>query len=130
MRRYKRDEILAAVRGSGGNVSEVARRLGCSWHTARSYVDKWESTRTAFDCELEELLDEAEIKLRELILAGDGPAIRFYLSTKGRKRGYVTRSEVSGPDESPIRVCFLAPDRFPSPEAWEAAMPSEEPESA
>jgi hypothetical protein len=39
------------------------------------------------------LLDTAEIALREAIGRGEGWAVTFVLSTLGRDRGYITRSE-------------------------------------
>ena len=80
--------------GSAGIMSTIARRLGCDWHTAQRYVNKWESTRTAFEDEGEQVLDLAESKAIEQINAGDGAMIRYYLSTKGKKRGFTEKKEI------------------------------------
>ena len=104
-----------AIRGSFGIVSTVAHRLGdCSWHTARRYINRWEETRAAYADECERALDMSESQLLKAVQAGDGQMIRFHLMTKGKSRGYVERSELSGPDGGPVAITIIeqiiAPD--------------------
>jgi hypothetical protein len=96
---FAKERVLKAVRGSFGIMSEIARRLeDCDWHTAEKYVNKWAETRQAYADEDERALDFTEGQMLAAIKSGDGPMIRFHLATKGKRRGYVTREEVSGPD--------------------------------
>jgi len=94
--RYTAQQVIKAIQGSGGIVTLIAKRLGCSWHTARNYIDKYPTARRAYEDEDEKTLDLAESKVIEAINAGDGQMVRYYLSTRGRKRGYVERQEVTG----------------------------------
>lgn len=86
--------IKKAIEDSGGNVQLIAQRLGCAWHTAKSYIEKFPETKLAYENEEESVLDLAESKLIENISDNDNTAIIFYLKTKGKKRGYVERQEV------------------------------------
>jgi len=98
-RDYALREVLEAIKGSAGLTSPVAKRLECAWDTAHKYINKWETTRRAFANEGEQVIDFAEQKVIEAIRDGDGVTIRWYLSTKGKGRGYTERHEVAGTGE-------------------------------
>ena len=95
MKQIKQQDVLNAIKDSGGVISTIARRLNCNWNTAKNYCDKWESTKTALQDEKETTLDTAEIKLLDAIKAGDTQIIKWFLSTKGKDRGYTTKIETS-----------------------------------
>lgn len=101
---FTAQQFIAAIPGTGGIVTAIARRVGCEWHTARRYIDRHPSVRAAYDAECESVLDLAEAKTIEAIRDGDGTMIRYYLSTKGKDRGYTERVEVGGRDGGPIRL--------------------------
>ena len=107
---FSREEVLVAIEGSYGIVSQVARRLdNCAWHTAKKYIEQWESTRRAFEGENERSLDYTESQMIKAIREGDGPMIRFHLATKGKNRGFSERHEVVGENGSPIRIEYVIP---------------------
>jgi hypothetical protein len=92
---FQKSEIKKAIEGSGGYISEIARRLKCDWHTADKYIKEFELTEDLV-IEDERATDRAEIKLMQAIEDGEIAAIIFRLKTKGKKRGYVERQEVTG----------------------------------
>jgi len=92
---FQKSDIKKAIQGSGGYISEIARRLKCDWHTADKYIKEFELTEDLI-IEDERATDRAEIKLMEAIEDGEIAAIIFRLKTKGKKRGYVERQEVTG----------------------------------
>ena len=92
---FQKSQIKKAIQGSGGYISEIARRLKCDWHTADKYIKEFELTED-LTIEDERATDRAEIKLMEAIEDGEIAAIIFRLKTKGKKRGYVERQEVTG----------------------------------
>ena len=91
---YTAQQFIDAIPGTGGIVTGIAKRVGCSWHTAKRYIDMYATVRQAYDDECEAILDMAELRTIEKIKEGEWPVIRYYLSTKGRHRGYVTRQEI------------------------------------
>lgn len=100
---FTKERVLDAIKSSFGIMSRIAKNLdGCEWHTAEKYVNRWAETRQAFADEDERALDLSESKMIEQIAAGDGPMIRFHLATKGKRRGYTERTELSGPEGGPI----------------------------
>lgn len=99
-------QFIDAIPGTGGIITTIARRVGCSWHTAKKYVDSYPSIQRAYQDECESVLDLAEAQLISAIKARDLQAIRYYLSTKGKRRGYTERHEITGGEGRPIRLTW------------------------
>jgi hypothetical protein len=91
---FKTQQFIDAIPGTGGIVSAIARKVGCAWHTARKYIDAHPTVRLAYDSECESVLDLAEAQTIKAIKDGDTQMIRYYLSTKGKRRGYTERLEL------------------------------------
>jgi len=98
---FQKSEIKKAIEGSGGYISEIARRLGVDWHTADKFIKLHELTAD-LQIEDEKSTDRAELKLMEAVEKGEIAAIIFRLKTKGKKRGYIERQELTGADNQPI----------------------------
>lgn len=94
MKSFTEQEIIEAINDSGGIILKIAEKLRCDWHTAKKYIDLFESTKLAYSSETESVLDIAESKLIENIQDNDNTAIIFYLKTKGKNRGYIERTQI------------------------------------
>ena len=79
----------------------IAERLGCAWCTADSAIKESAAAQLAIKAEEETTLDFVEGKAIARIKADDGAMIRFYLATKGKKRGY-TYDETTATAEAAI----------------------------
>ena len=90
---YRAQQFIDVIPGSAGIITTIAKRVGCAWHTAKKYIEKYVTIRRVYESECESMLDLAELEALKLIKAGDGSMIRWYLSTKGKNRGYVERVE-------------------------------------
>ncbi len=99
---FSTSELKKAVQGSGGIISNIARRLKCDWHTAKRVIEANDKALIAYKDEEEKTLDLAESKLLENIGNNDNTGIIFFLKTKGKKRGYIERQEISGPNGSEL----------------------------
>jgi len=93
-KKYSTDEIVAAMEGTGGIVSQLSRRLSVTWHTAKGYTAQNKACRLAWEAEREKALDLAESALLKAIQGGEQWAVKFFLSTIGKGRGYSERHEV------------------------------------
>jgi predicted transcriptional regulator len=114
----KEKQLLAAIVGSRGVVSTIAERLGMNWHTVRHAIDENEKAREALAAEEESALDFVENKAYERIEAGDGTMIRFYLATKGKKRGYTYEERIEDNDaenDEPLQVICDGEEVDPQP---------------
>jgi transposase len=95
---YTAEHVVEAIKGSGGLVSTVASRLGCSRRTVYRYMNRYSTVKEALKEEREKVLDTAEGELVHLIRDRSHPghttAIIFYLKTIGKGRGYVERVQL------------------------------------
>lgn len=91
-------QLRAALRKHAGVFSLAARELGCD----RSNVDqrvKGSTALQAFCRQIdEEIGDACEAVIFNAIVSGDRAMARWYAPIKMRNRGYVTRTETTGPD--------------------------------
>lgn len=101
--RFDKKTVRNAIIGSAGIKKNVYEKLGCSRQTLDNYLKKYTDLDTLLANEGDELLDVAENYLKTWVTEGKEEAIYFLLKTKGRNRGYTTRSEVGGvADGSPL----------------------------
>ena len=84
----KEKDLLTAIEDSNGFVTTIAARLHCSWHAADNAIKASAAALQAIKDEEEKTLDFVEGKAIKKINEGDGAMIRFYLATKGKKRGF------------------------------------------
>ena len=92
----QKKDILKALKNTMGNVSLSCEKVGIS----RFAFYKWRDEDPEFDREVEEInertLDFVESKLMQGIQDGNARMIIFFLSTKGRGRGYGQAKEAGG----------------------------------
>jgi len=94
--RVKKATVLEAIRGTGGIVSQIAKRLSVDWSTARKYINAWDETKKAFEDERETILDMAERTLFKSVKDGNSQDAKWVLSTLGKNRGFSERQEITG----------------------------------
>lgn len=106
-----KDEVLEAVRGSNGIITNVQRKLEASrgqkisWDTTAKYVDKWEETKTALQSEKEAVLDMAEHNiLKDIIDRHDVGTSKWYLRMKGKERGYEDTAKLQLDGTDPLNI--------------------------
>ena len=105
---FTKEQVLKAIEGSFGIMSNVARGLGgVEWHTAKTWVNTWECTKQAYKDQRERFKDLCEMRGGELVNEKDGPMIRFFLATIAKDRGYTTQTEISGPGGGPVPVTYV-----------------------
>ena len=97
-RRRKKALLLEELRDSLGLVSSACDKVG----VGRTTFYEWLKNDPEFARQVDEIeeraLDFVESKMFQAIQNGDVRLIQFYLSTKGRKRGYAPKTDVeTGP---------------------------------
>jgi len=107
---YRAEQFIDAIPGTGGIITKIAGKVGCAWHTAKKYIEEYSTVQAAYQDECEAVLDMAESETIKLMRAGDGPMLRYYLSTKGKDRGYTERvqQEITGRGGGPIETANVS----------------------
>ena len=101
---YSTETLLEAIKGSGAVVSTIAKRLGCDWNTAKKYINKHKKTQQAFANEEETILDMCESAIYKSVQEGNTQDAKWVLATKGKKRGFTERQEITGADGGDIQL--------------------------
>jgi hypothetical protein len=108
--RFSIAQVADALQKGAGVPSLAAQILaktnpaGCSAQTVRNYVARHPYLQAVTNETVETTLDLCEAKLVGAINDSEPWAVRLYLMTKGKNRGYTLRHEVGGHDGKPIEV--------------------------
>ena len=100
--RVTNEQVEAALQATCGFLALAAQRLGCSYKTVYRRVKASPRLQEALQEIADKNLDLAEAALTKAIRNGESWAVCFYLKCKGKHRGYVERTEVTGRDGGPI----------------------------
>jgi len=93
---YAKETVLKAITESGTIISTIAKKLGCSWGTARTYIQKWDETKKAYEDSEQQILDMCEGSIYTSIQSGDIQSAKWVLATKGKNRGWNEKIDLSG----------------------------------
>lgn len=107
-----KEKFLDAFAAKLGNVKQACEAA----KIARKTFYNWKNNDEEFAEEIESieegLIDLAETKLLENIQKGKTNEILFYLRTKGKRRDYVERQEITGADGMPAKIEVEIVNRF------------------
>jgi hypothetical protein len=95
------EQVIDAIKEARGLLSIAAQRLGCHPETVRNYMAEYPEVAKARHEAREMQKDVTESKLLGLIDDADLAAVKYYLSTQAKDRGYVERQEITGADGQP-----------------------------
>ena len=107
LQKLPKEKVLEAIRGSGGIVLSVQKRLGSNdWYGTKRLIEKWAETKEAFQAEAEGILDRAEGVVIKRITEGDTSTAKWYLAKKGKERGYADDLASIIGQEQPLKIDF------------------------
>ena len=93
--------IIEALEKSLGVVTTACKNVGIGRTTFYGWIQEDEEFAKEVDDIQNIALDFAESQLHKQIGEGNTSATIFYLKTKGKKRGYIERQEITGADGMP-----------------------------
>lgn len=115
--RFTRRAIVSAIRKGHGIQSEVARLLGCDPVTVRRFMKRHPELLAIQAEATEPVIDRAEQRLFAALEDEDPrvwmAAAKYILSTKGKHRGWTSRTEVTGANGGPMAVATVNIDLTP-----------------
>ena len=98
------DQIEAALRSNAGLYSYAATSLCISNSTVGRRIAKSEHLQSVVKEINEVHLDLAVNGLVDALVDKAPWAVKLYINTKGRTRGFIHSNELSGPDQGPIKI--------------------------
>jgi hypothetical protein len=101
---FKAQEFIDAIPNTGGIITKIAAKVGCSWHTAKKYIDNYATVQQAYQDECEKVLDMAESVVIKKITEEDEQTAKWYLGMKGSRRGYVPKQAVEQSGDLNIKL--------------------------
>lgn len=111
------EQVADALRQARGVQAVAARLLGCHRNTVRRYMQEHPQVQEAVGEMRNENLDMAESQLLTAVSRGEPWAVKFYLATQGRDRGYgkVATFEMTDPlrvehinaEPDPVRIASI-----------------------
>lgn len=103
--------IAAALKATAGKVTLAADKLGCSFSWLYARIRASEKLQGILERERENLVDLAEIKLKQAVMNGEAWAVCFALKCQGKGRGYVEKQAIEhsgnierGPTEVVVKI--------------------------
>jgi hypothetical protein len=96
--------MIAALEKSLGVVTTASKAADVSRSAHYQWMQEDEEYREAVESVADIALDYAESQLHKRMKEGSDAAVIFYLKTKGKKRGYIERQEITGADAEPIKI--------------------------
>jgi len=94
--KFDKAKTVETYKKKGCNVSATCAAMQISRQTFYRHMNEDPEFRTQIDEAFEAVLDNVESKLLSKINEGDTTSLIFFLKTKGKKRGYVERQEITG----------------------------------
>ena len=87
------DKIKKALTDANGFVSVAAKNLNCDTKTIYNYMNRYPELKELLSEIRNKTLDYAESKLLQHIENDNFNALKFFLETQGKQRGYTVRTE-------------------------------------
>lgn len=82
---YTAAQFIEAVPGSGGLISVIAAKIGCSWQTAKKYIETMPTIKTVYDDECAKVDDLAVKTVIDSMRGGDVGTAKWWLAKKRRE---------------------------------------------
>jgi hypothetical protein len=102
-KKFTRQQIIDALKATGGFITHAAKELGCCYVTIENYINDDPSIAVENAQIKENRLDIAESVVVETMEGSDIKeamnAAKFYLKYKGRNRGYIKHQKIEVTDD-------------------------------
>jgi len=100
----RKKALLEALEKSLGIVTSACKSVGINRSTHYEWYKTDQEYKDAVDSIADITLDFAESQLHQQIKNGEVSSTIFFLKTKGKKRGYIERQEITGADGNPFQI--------------------------
>ena len=107
MAKLAEKNVIQKIDEMSGNLTMVSRAFNVSRPTMYKFVHGHPRVADALDAAREKMIDNVESALYNQALSGNTVAMIFFLKTQGKKRGYIERQEIAGPDGGMLQIEYV-----------------------
>ena len=104
--KYKVADFEKVIPGTGGIITTIATKLGCTWHTASKYIKNSPKLSEMVEGEANKIDDMAESVVINAIKDKDVQTAKWWLERRKRSV-FATRTEMTGENGEPIPIKFV-----------------------
>jgi hypothetical protein len=79
---YTAKQFIDAIPGTGGIIATIAKRVGCTWHTAKKYIEDYVTVQQAYQDECEAVNDMVVSTILTAIKDGDVASAKWWAARK------------------------------------------------
>lgn len=108
-KKYSKNEVIEAIKGSGAIKTVICQRLGCSRNTLNSYLKQSKCLRKELKNEHESIKDLVESKIYKLIREDNVTMIIFAAKNLLKNRGF---SEEHKKEENVKNIAVISEDEM------------------
>jgi len=107
--KYTTKQFIDAMPGTGGVISAIADKISkeCSWNTAKAYIEKYPTVKTAWENERNKITDRARHNIIKSIHDGDLQMSKWWLQVMDDEFVPKQRNELTGADGGQITVRII-----------------------
>jgi hypothetical protein len=107
--RYSTAQFIKAIPGTGGIISALAEKVGCTWHTARNYVENYATVTEAWEAERNKITDKAKHNIIKSINGGDLQMSKWWLQVMDEE--FVPKQRVDQKTDGKMEIVVTYEDR-------------------
>ena len=104
MPKYSARKFVEAIPGTGGIISDIADKVGCKWHTAKKYIDEYQTVKDAYDEELARVNDIAKNNIITAIKRKDLQTSKWWLQVKDKDFMPKSAHELTGAEGNELKI--------------------------
>ena len=106
---YTAKQFIDAMKGTGGVISTIASRVGCSWQTAKKYVTEYATVREVYEEECNRITDAARsVVITDIVTRQSVDTAKWWLRVKAPDEFEPRQKlEHTGKDGGPVAITMV-----------------------
>jgi len=107
---YTAKQFINAIPGTGGVISDIAQKVGCTWHTAKKYIDDYVTVQEVYQQERNRITDKARNNIIKAIERNDLQMSKWWLQVMDEEFVPRERRDIEQSGELTIRIIEVDQD--------------------
>jgi len=104
---YTAKQFIDAIPKTGGVISDIAKKVGCSWHTAKKYIEEYTTVQEAYQAEKNRITDIARNNIIKAIERNDLQMSKWWLQVMDTEFVPKSSMDIQSEGEVTVRVEYV-----------------------